>query len=110
MSEVFLAPLNVVEPLDMAQPWGDVVVPDRPVDAEAFFGVRLEIEIAPAIDTPPPHDRASAHLPAPNPVERFVVGKRIGVVEIVDEELARGFVPGACVPLNRLLPLAPFPL
>src|SRR5258705_157709 len=50
------------ELLDVVVPGRDVRVPNRPIDGDALTGVRLEVEIAPAIDLPAPHDRAPANL------------------------------------------------
>src|SRR5205823_10312193 len=44
------------ESLDVLVPGGDILVADRPVGAVAVPGVRLEIQIAPAIDLSSPHD------------------------------------------------------
>jgi hypothetical protein len=55
------------ELLDVVVPRRDIGVADRPVDADPFARIGLEIEIAPAVDLPAPHDRAPAHLPAANP-------------------------------------------
>src|SRR5690606_37788829 len=41
-------------------------------------------------------------LPATNPVERLAVGRGVGIVVVVHEELRRALVAGVALPLNRL--------
>ena len=60
-------PTDTHKHLDIVVPGRDVGIADRPVDADAFAGVRLEVQIAPAIDLAPPHDRAPADLAAADP-------------------------------------------
>jgi len=62
------------EGLDVVVPRGDVRVANRPVDADAFARVRLEVEVAPTIDLAAPHDRAPPTWRAANPRERLVAG------------------------------------
>src|SRR2546426_344659 len=59
------------ELLHVVVPRRDVGVADRPVDAEPVPRVRLEVEGAPAIHLPAPHDGLATHLAAPDPVERL---------------------------------------
>ncbi len=91
------------EALDVAVPGGDVGVPDRPVGAVAVAEVGGEVEVAPAVHLPAPHDRAPAHLAPANPAERLRRIGGVGVVEVVHEELAAPLVAGVAVLLHRLL-------
>src|SRR5215472_18108309 len=50
------------ELLDVAVPGCDVRIADRPVDRDAFARVGLEVEVAPAVDLPPPHERAATDV------------------------------------------------
>ena len=107
MREPLLASLNADELLDVAPPRRQIVVAERPIDAESLARVGLEVEIAPAIDTATPHDRAPADLTSANPVEGLALRSRVRIVEIVDEELSGVFVAGTGVALDRLVPLEP---
>src|SRR4051812_14389257 len=107
MRQAFAASLDADELLDVAPPRRHVVVADRPVDGDSFAGVRFVIEITPAKDAAAPHDRLATDLPAANPRERLAFRRRVRVVQIVDEELARIFVARAALALDRLIPLEP---
>ncbi len=98
------------EPLDVIVPWLDVGVADGPVDPVSILEVGLEVEVAPAVHLPAPHDRAPAHLPSPQPVERLAFIGAVGVLEIVDEELGAVLVAGVAAPLDRLFPFHPGPV
>src|SRR3979411_1394096 len=71
--EIFTTPLNSDELLDIAPPRSEVLVPKRPVDPVSLLRIGLEVEIAPAVDAPPPHDRAPAHLAPAYPVKRLLL-------------------------------------
>src|SRR5439155_26668333 len=105
MRQTFLATLDADELLDVAPPRRQILVAEWPVDAEAFACVRLEIEVAPAINAATPHDRATTDLSPANPVKGLPFRRRVRIVEIVDEELARVFIAGAGVSLNGLISL-----
>src|SRR5262245_3754392 len=105
MREVLAPALDSHEPLDVTPPGREVLVAERPVDGDALARIRLEVEIAPPVDATPPHDRPPAHLAAANPVEGLVLGERVRIVEIVDEDLARILIAGARVPLDGLVAL-----
>src|SRR5207247_4514702 len=62
------------ELLHVVVPGRDVGVADRPVDADAFLDVRLEVEVAPAVHLPAPHDGAAAHLASTDPGKRLALG------------------------------------
>ena len=90
------------ERFDVVVPGRDVGVANRPVDADAFARVGLEVEVAPAIDLPAPHNRAPPDLAAADPRERLAFGRGVGVFEIVDEELVGHLVAGVALLLDRL--------
>src|SRR6185369_3787037 len=58
------------ELLDVRIPWPDVAITNRPVDAVSVLLVRVEVEIAEAINVTSPHERAPADYVRPKPVER----------------------------------------
>src|SRR6267378_1909771 len=92
------------EPLDVIVPRRDVGVADRPVHAQAVARVGLEVEVAPAVHLPPPHDGPAAYLASADPVKRLVGIDRVGILPVVDEKLAAVLVAGVAVPLNELVP------
>src|SRR5205814_10532910 len=100
MRETFFSSLNADELLDVTPPWRQILVAERPIDADSFPRVRLDVEIAPSIDAAPPHDRPSADLSATDPVERLPFGGRLGTVELVDGRHSRVFVARASVSLD----------
>src|SRR4029077_20526706 len=55
------------ELLDVRVPRGNVRGADPPVHADALLRVRLEVQVAPAVDLASPHDRAPAHVTAADP-------------------------------------------
>src|ERR1700687_2411966 len=77
--KIFPTPLNSDELLDVAPPRSEILVANRPVYAIALLRIGLEVEIAPAVDAPPPHDRAASNLPSAYPVKPLVIGKRVRV-------------------------------
>ena len=91
------------ELLDVRVPRGEVRVADRPVDPDPVARVGLEIEIAEAIRLPRPHDRAPADLSPPDPQEGLLVGRRVRVLDVVDEELPAHLVAGVALALHGLL-------
>ena len=105
MREPLFSSLDADELLDITPPRRQVLVAKRPIDANSLACICLEVEIAPAIDAAPPHDRATTDLTAANPVEGLAVRSRVRIVEVVDEKLACVFVAGAGVPLHRLISL-----
>src|SRR5439155_1535611 len=78
---------------------------DRPVDAEPVPRVRREVEVAPAVHLPAPHDRLAADLAGADPVERFGGIEGVGVVAVVDEEFAAVLVAGVAMALDELIAL-----
>src|SRR3954464_9478912 len=107
MRQAFPASLHANELLDVAPPPRLVLVANRPAHAHSFAPFRLVVEIAPAKDAAAPHDRLAANLPAADPRERLPFRRRVRVVEIVDEELARVFVARAPLTVNGLISLEP---
>src|SRR5216684_970154 len=93
------------ELLHVVVPRRDVGVADRPVDAEAVPRIRLEVQVAPAVHLPAPHDGLTAHLAAADPVERLVGIEGVWVVAVVHEELAAVLVAGIAVALDELIVL-----
>src|SRR6266550_53203 len=103
MCEILPSSLDSDELLDVAPPRCQILVTERPIDADALARVGLEVEIAPAIDAASPHNRASANMPPAYPVKRLPLGKRVGIVEIVDEKLAGVLVAGTGMSLDGLI-------
>ena len=96
--------------LDVRIPGRDIRVPNRPVDRNVFLGVRFEVEIAPAVHLPPPHDRAAADVTAPDPGKRRLRIVAVGVLPIVHEELGRPLVARSGLRLNGLLAVQGTPI
>jgi hypothetical protein len=71
--------------LDVAVPWLDVSIPDRPVYAIPVLQVRLEIEVAPPVGLAAPDERASSHLVPLNPGERLLLD--IGMLAVLLKEM-----------------------
>src|SRR5262249_2483665 len=109
MRQAFASALNADESLDVRPPGLEVPVANRPIDRDAFARVRLEVEVTPPVDAATPHDRPPADLAPADPVKRLVVGERIRIVEVVDEELARILIAGAGVALDRLIAFEALP-
>ena len=83
---------------DMVVPGGEVGIADRPVDADPFLGVGLEVEIAPAIALPAPGDRPAADMIPADPVEAVHLG--VGMLVILHEPVVPLIVDGvACAGL-----------
>jgi hypothetical protein len=78
------------ETLHIIVPGRDVGIADGPVHGNAFFGVGLEIEIAPAVALATPHQRTAADVKAAIPVKTFDFG--IGAVFIVHPKIRIEFV------------------
>ena len=93
------------ELLHVVVPRRDIGVADGPVDAEPVARVRREVEVAPAVHLPTPHDGLAAHLAAPDPVERLVGIEAVGVVAVVHEELAAVLVARVAMALDELITL-----
>src|SRR5438034_9360878 len=87
------------ELLDVVGPRRDVGIANRPVHAEAVARVRLEVEIAPAVYLPSPHDGPATDLATADPVERLVGIEAVRVLPVVHEELAAVLVAGVAVAL-----------
>src|SRR5882672_8548184 len=96
---------NPDELLHVVVPRRDVGVADRPVHAESVPRVRLEVEVAPAVYLPAPHDRLATHLAAADPMERLVGIERVRVLAVVHEELAAVLVAGITMALDELIAL-----
>ena len=91
------------EGFDVVVPGGDVRVADGPVDAVAVPGVGLEVEVAQPVALPRPHDRAASHLAPPDPQEGLLRVAGVGMLVVVDEELARHFVARVALALDGLV-------
>src|SRR5581483_3743442 len=102
LREAFGPAAHADVPLDVIVPRREVRITDRPVDGDTITQVRLEIEVAPAIDLTPPDDRLAAELPRPKPVERLVGWRRVRVVNIVRPESPAHFVERHGSALDRL--------
>ena len=100
LRQVLSLAADASELFNVVVPRCDLVVADRPVDADTFLHVRFEVQITPPIGLPRPHDRAPTHVAAANPMKRLVFVESVGVLVIVHEELARPFVTGIAVFLN----------
>ncbi len=64
-----------------------VLVADGPVDPVAVLAVRCEIDVAPAIRLPSPHDGPATHMAPTQKQVRRVRRSGVRVLHVVDEEL-----------------------
>src|ERR1700704_5293495 len=90
------------EVLDVVIPGSDVLVANWPVNGNSLAQVGFKIEIAPAIGLPAPDDGASANLPPSDPQEWLTFVGGVGILFVVDEELAVQFVERATLLLHGL--------
>src|SRR4051812_44465743 len=93
------------EALDMAVPWCDVGITNRPIHSVAIPEIRLEVEIAPPPAGASPEQAASAEVVAANPAELLFGVADVGVFEIVDEEVLGCLTERVILALNRVLVL-----
>ena len=87
LRQAFGAAAHADEALDVVVPRRDLGVADRPVDGDAVLRVRFEVQVAPAIALPAPHDRAAADVIAADPVEALDL--RVRMLGVVDEPVLR---------------------
>src|SRR5262245_788339 len=59
------------EVLHVVVPRSNVLITDRPVDADALAQIRLKVQVAPTVSLPSPDNGASAYLPPANPEKRL---------------------------------------
>ena len=88
------------EALDVIVPGREVGVADRPVDRDALFRVRLEIEVAQPVTLPPPGERAATHVIAAVPIKPLDLG--IGRVLLVHPPVKVLFVEGVVALEDRV--------
>ncbi len=81
----------------------DVGIANGPVGANSLARVGFEVQIAPPVGLPRPHDRFAADLPSANPRKRLVRVRRVRILLIVHEKLAGPFVARVARSLNRLI-------
>jgi hypothetical protein len=89
------------EPLDVVVPRCDVAIADRPVHADAFDDVRLEVDVAPAVAVTSPGERATSDLVAAQPLERLRLD--VGAVVLVRPERGVRLVREARAAQHRVL-------
>ena len=105
LRETFFRASHANESLDVRVPRRDIGIPNGPIVAVTITGIRLEIEVAPAVDLPAPGNRPSAHLAAPKPAERSVRRIRVGIFMILDEELVSQLITRITLALHRMVTL-----
>ena len=98
LCEVFPGSADPDKFLNIAVPWGDVLVTDGPVGTESVTRIRFEVEVAPAIALPAPHDGPAAYVVAPDPVEWFDL--IVWMFGIIHEEFLGDFIEGVAFRLN----------
>ena len=91
------------EALDPVVVGRELGVLERPVRSEAVAARRLHVVVADAVALTAPHDRLAAHVPAADPGERAVLGRRVRAVVVVDEQVVRVLVALVALLLDRLL-------
>src|SRR5438876_8501285 len=98
-------PAHPDEALDVAVPGREIPVANRPIHAVAVAQVGLEVEVAPSPAQPPPDETAPAQLVAADPAERFVVGRNVRMLPVIDEEVPRGLPERVILALDRIIAL-----
>ena len=93
------------ELLDLVVPRRQIGIADRPVGAVAIALVGPEIIVRPAVSLPAPGQRTAAELVRPEPGEIGALGRRVGVLGVVDEVVLREFVEVAVERLHRVGPI-----
>ena len=88
------------EALDVVVPGREVRVPDRPVDRDPLFRVRLEIQIAQPVTLPPPGERAATHVIPAVPVKPLDLG--VGRFLLVHPPVEVLFVEGVVALEDRI--------
>ena len=106
LRQPFGAAAHADEALDLVVPRRELGVADRPVDCDPVLGVRAEIQVAPAIGLPAPHQRAAADVVAADPVEALDLGVRM--LGVVDEPVLRGLRDRVAAAGSNRLPLQVF--
>ena len=96
---VFIA-RNAGEFLHVAIPGGQISIANGPVNSESVTGRAVEIEVAPPLRLPRPHQRFTANLIAPNPVEWFFL--HIRVFGIFHKKLFGAFIKRIALADNRV--------
>jgi hypothetical protein len=89
------------ERLDVVVPRLDVLVADRPVDADAFSGVGLEVQVAPPEAVARPEQRAAAHLVAAIPAE--LLHRVVRMVDVLDKKVLRVLAEQIEILLHRIV-------
>src|SRR6185369_17440699 len=69
LRQVLGATADADEAFDVLVPRRELGIANRPVDGNADLRVRAEVDVAPAIALPAPHDGAAADVIAADPVE-----------------------------------------
>ena len=91
------------EGLHVVVPGGEVPIADRPVRAVAVPSVGAEVQVAPAVALPSPQERPPADDAGANPQELLgSFADRVGVLDVVDEELAGPLVARGGAALDGL--------
>ena len=80
----------------------ELPVADGPVFSVAIAAGGFKLVVAEAITLARPAKRLAPDLAAANPHERFVGGKGIGMLQVIDEELVAVLVAGVAQALHRL--------
>src|SRR5215472_11201361 len=75
-------------------PRSNVGIANRPIDCDSIFQVGFEIEIAPAIALAAPSNGFSTDLAPANPGKMLSWIGRVGILDVVNEELVRVLVAG----------------
>src|SRR3984957_14789915 len=100
---------NADEVFHILVPRSDIGIADGPINSDSLAQICFEVEIAPTISLPAPHNGAASDLPPANPAKRLVRRSRIRIFRVVDEEFRRPLIARVACALNRLifqLPLA----
>src|SRR5882757_2535638 len=91
------------ELLHMRIPGRNVLVADRPVITVTVLGIRLEIQVAPAIDLSAPGNGPAADLAPAKPTERRAISMGVRILDIANEEYVSDLIAGVTVGPDRAL-------
>src|SRR5229473_2422871 len=103
LRQSFILPCDAYEIFYVVVPRGDVFVADGPVRGDTLSQIGLEIQVAPAIRLPSPHNGSAAHLASANPQERLVRVGDIGILRVIHKKFRGPLVACVTLALNRLL-------
>ena len=86
--------------LDMAVPFFDVLVANRPVYCEAIASRTFKVKVGPALHLSRPHEGFSSHLVASDPIKGLFL--HVGMLRVLHKEVHGIFSEGIAFADNRV--------